>query len=227
MQPKLTENKAEITAKQLENAGHTLVLLPSGKRLSDVPGAEMLRAVLKRRDLKIDALAKTPVAVELPGGTLVLYAMLKPDASVFEAHEHLRKATVLLLSEHPKALCIAVFGSAAEKTKAAEAAMYVALVNAAPLPNRKSKTETALKSIALYGMKSADGFAQLRAVAEGNMLTRSLTVMAPDELTPGVYRKRIKVLAKTYGREFLASLPSADYERMDRGNRERIFRPFP
>ena len=36
-----------------------------------------------------------------------------------------------------------------------------------------------------------------------------------------------RVLAKTYGREFLASLPSADYERMDRGNRERIFRPFP
>lgn len=36
-----------------------------------------------------------------------------------------------------------------------------------------------------------------------------------------------RVLAKTYGREFLASLPATDYARMDRGNRERIFRPFP
>lgn len=199
MQPKLTETKSDITAKQLENAGHALVLLPFGKRLAGVPGEEMLHAVLKRRDLKIDALAKTPVTVELPGGTLVAYAMLKPEASAFEAHEHLRKATALLLNEHPKALSIAVFGAAVEKLKAAEAAIYVALVNATPLPNRKSKTETALKSIALYGHKSADGFAQVRAVAEGNMLTRSLTVMAPDELTPAIYRKQIKALAKTYG----------------------------
>jgi ATP-dependent DNA helicase DinG len=36
-----------------------------------------------------------------------------------------------------------------------------------------------------------------------------------------------RVLAKTYGREFLASLPTADYERIDRNNRERVFRPFP
>lgn len=36
-----------------------------------------------------------------------------------------------------------------------------------------------------------------------------------------------RVLAKTYGREFLASLPTTDYERLDRDNRDRIFRPFP
>jgi ATP-dependent DNA helicase DinG len=36
-----------------------------------------------------------------------------------------------------------------------------------------------------------------------------------------------RVLAKTYGREFLASLPTTDYERIDLGNRERTFRPFP
>ncbi len=36
-----------------------------------------------------------------------------------------------------------------------------------------------------------------------------------------------RVLAKTYGREFLASLPTSEYERIDRENRERAFRPFP
>jgi len=36
-----------------------------------------------------------------------------------------------------------------------------------------------------------------------------------------------RVLAKTYGREFLASLPTAEYERIDRENRDRLFRPFP
>lgn len=36
-----------------------------------------------------------------------------------------------------------------------------------------------------------------------------------------------RILAKTYGREFLASLPTDRYERIDRGNREHVFRPFP
>jgi ATP-dependent DNA helicase DinG len=36
-----------------------------------------------------------------------------------------------------------------------------------------------------------------------------------------------RVLAKTYGREFLGSLPTDDYERMDQTNRELVFRPFP
>ena len=36
-----------------------------------------------------------------------------------------------------------------------------------------------------------------------------------------------RVLAKTYGREFIASLPTTEYERLDRDNRDRVFRPFP
>ena len=37
------------------------------------------------------------------------------------------------------------------------------------------------------------------AVAEGNYLTRSLTNLPPNQLTPGAYRKRIAKLAKDYG----------------------------
>ncbi len=36
-----------------------------------------------------------------------------------------------------------------------------------------------------------------------------------------------RVLAKAYGREFLGSLPTEAYERMDRTDRELVFRPFP
>ena len=199
MLPKLAENKQEITAKSLEGAGHALVLLPVSKTLPDVAGSAELKAVMKRRDLKVDALAQSPVAVQLAGGTLAVFAMLKADASTFETHERVRKALALLMAEHPKALALAVFGDEAFKARAAEAAVYTALVNAVPLPSRKSKTDTVLKSMQLFGHKSADGFARVQALAEGNLLTRSLTVQGPDELTPGVYRKRIKALAKQYG----------------------------
>ncbi len=36
-----------------------------------------------------------------------------------------------------------------------------------------------------------------------------------------------RVLAKAYGREFLGSLPVPGYQRLDRKNRESVFRPFP
>jgi len=199
MLPKLTENKQEITVKSLEAASHALLLLPVSKSLPDVPGAAELKAVMKRRELKVDALAKSPVAVQLPGGTLAVVAMLKADASTFETHEQVRKAMALLLTEHPKQLTLAVFGEDTFKARAAEAAVYTALVNAVPLPSRKSKSDPVLKAVALHGHKSADGFARVQALAEGNLLTRSLTVQGPDELTPGVYRKRIKALAKHYG----------------------------
>ena len=199
MLPKLAENKQEITAKSLETAGHALLLLPVSKSLPEVPGSVELKAAMKRRGLKTDALTKSPVAVQLPGGTLAVYVMLKADASTFEAHEQVRKALALLLAEHPKALTLAVFGEAEFTARVAEAAVYTALVNAVPLPSRKSKTDPALKSVQLFGHKSADGFARTQALAEGNVLTRSLTVQGPDELTPGVYRKRIKALAKQYG----------------------------
>src|SRR5512139_2512418 len=199
MLPKLTENKQEITVKSLEAAGHALLLLPVTKSLPDVPGSAELKAAMKRRELKVDALAKSPVAVQISGGTLAVFAMLKADASTFETHELVRKALALLMAEHPKALTLAVFGDAEFKARAAEAAVYTALVNAVPLPSRKSKPDPVLKRIELHGHRSADGFARVQALAEGNTLTRTLTVQGPDELTPGVYRKRIKALAKQYG----------------------------
>lgn len=199
MLPKLAENKQEISAGSLEAAGHALVLLPASKTLPDVPGSTELKAALRRRDMKIDALAKSPLAVQLSGGTLAAFAMLKADASAFETHEAIRKALALLMAEHPKALTLAVSGDGAFRARAAEAAVYVALVNAVPLPSRKSKTDAVLKTIRLFGHKSADGFARAQALAEGNLLTRSLTVQGPDELTPAIYRKRIKALARQYG----------------------------
>jgi len=199
MLPKIAENKQEINAKTLETAGHALLLLPVSKSLPEMPGSAELKAAMKRRDLKVDALAKSPVAVQLPGGTLAVVAMLKADASTFEMHEQVRKGLALLMAEHPKALTLAVFGDDAFKARAAEAAAYTALVNAVPLPARKTKADVPVKSVQVFGHQSADGFARVRALAEGNLLTRSLTVQGPDELTPGVYRTRIKALAKQYG----------------------------
>jgi leucyl aminopeptidase len=181
---------------------HVLHVLPLQKRLpaaGQTPGLEILRASLERRRMKPEELAETPVATDLPGG-LAAWVMLDGKKSPFEQQSALRRALQLLLAEQPRRLAIAVYGDDKQKRLAAETAVYAAWVNGAPLPLRKKKPKSeALQKISLFGHQSADGFASLRAQAEGNLLARELTWLPANELTPGLYRERITKLAAEHG----------------------------
>ena len=51
---------------------HLLVIFPRGKTLrKDMPHADLLRAVLDRRDMKVAELSKTPVAANAADGSLI------------------------------------------------------------------------------------------------------------------------------------------------------------
>jgi leucyl aminopeptidase len=119
---------------------------------------------------------------------------------VFEQQTLLRKGLQLLLAEKPEEITVAVFGSAAQRRRTAELAAFAAWTNGARLPERKKKSDGApLKRLRLHGYRAPDGLAQVRAIAEGNLLCRELTVLPPNELTPGNYRKRVGRLAKEGG----------------------------
>jgi leucyl aminopeptidase len=179
-------------------SGHLLVLLPKGKTLpKDSPHGDLLSAVLKRRSMKADELAKSPVSATADDGSLIAWAMLDFDKDTFAQQVQVRKAMQLLLEENPKGLSIVVLGDEAQRKRAAEFAVYGAWVNGALLPVHKKKDERKpLQKIALYGYADGKDFAALKAQAEGNLLCRTLTVSPPNDLTPGLYRKRIKELAK-------------------------------
>lgn len=183
------------------NAAHLLVLLPKGKTLpNDVPHRELLTAVLKRRAIKVEEFA-TPVAANAADGSLIAWAMLDFSKNKFAVQTQARKAMQMLLDEQPTSATIVVQGDAAQRQQAAEAAVYAAWVNGAPLPLHKKKSDQRkpLQKIALYGFADTKIFAVLKAQAEGNLLCRTLTVQPPNELTPALYRKRIKELAKQNG----------------------------
>ena len=197
------------------NATHLLVLLPKAKILpKDAPYGELLASVLKRRDMKPEELAKSPVSANATNGTLVAWAMLDFDKDTFAQQVQTRKGLQLLLEEQPKVLSIAVSGSHAQR--AAELAVYGAWVNGALLPVHKKKDERkALQKIELYGLgvgaasaaknlrqqagSYSKAFEALKAQAAGNLLCRELTVLPPNELTPGAYRLRVKKLAQDNG----------------------------
>jgi len=202
MLAKLAQSSAPAGASDLKDIKHVLFVLPKTAQADafrNTPFGETLAAALARRGKKPDELAKSPIATDLPQGALAAWVMLDARKSVFEQQTLLRKALLLALAEKPETLAIGVFGTAAERRRAAELAVYAAWVNGAKLPERKKKSAGALRAIRLYGHSSGNGFAEQRATAEGNLLARELTVLPPNELTPGNYRKRVSQLAKQRG----------------------------
>jgi leucyl aminopeptidase len=199
MPVQIIEKKTEAGLKTLDTAGHALVLMPKNKTFPAVPGKEILAAALKRKDMKAEELAKTPLAIETGAG-LRVYAMLDTDTDTFSRHAQLRRALEPLLNEHPAEIHLAIYGVDAFKKTTAKDAVYCAAVNARPLPVQKSgRPAAALRKLILHGASNKGGYARELAMAEGNYLARSLTNLPPNQLTPGVYRKRIAVLAREYG----------------------------
>lgn len=184
---------------QALNASHLLVLMPQGKTLpGDLPHGELLAAVLKRRSMKADELAKSPLNATAPDGTMIAWAMLNGEKDVYAQQVQVRKALQLLLAENPQRIAIAVVGDEAQRKHAAELAVYGAWVNGAPLPLHKKKSDQhkPLQKIDLHGFAGEKIFDALQAQAEGNLLCRTLTILPPNELTPGMYRARSRKLAQ-------------------------------
>jgi leucyl aminopeptidase len=203
MLARLEQHAAPLAAARAARIRHLLIALPKGiaaSALAHLPHAPVLKAALARRRKKPADLATAPLSADTPGGALVSWVMHDPDRPAFERHTAMRKAVQALLAEHPREIALAVFGTEVERHQAAGAALYAAWVNGARLPQRKKKVEgPALARVVLHGAELNAGGALLRAQAEGNTLCRELTVLPPNELTPGAYRKRVEQLAEEHG----------------------------
>jgi leucyl aminopeptidase len=197
---KLNQQAADISVKEFAAAQHLLVVMPKSKILpATLPGLETLKKLLARKVMKPDELT-TPVAGDNGQGGLAVWVMVDDEAAVFEQHVSLRKALQILLEEKPESIAISVNGKAEQKKSYAEQSLYISLANAGPMPTHKQKHEPKpLNNINIFGYKSADNFAQSVARAEANTLARELTHTPPNELTPKLYRAKIKALAKQNG----------------------------
>ena len=178
---------------------HLLVVLPAGEAWHDAPESDAARTALKRRGKAAPDLVKQALTVELSGGCLSVWLRLDESRDAFEWHSRLRQALKPLLDEQPRGLDIAVYGPDGFRARAARAAAYVAWLNGTPLPVWKGgKPPVALQRIELHGAPHQD-LSRERALAEGNLLCRELTLLPPNQLTPASYRERVRVLAKELG----------------------------
>lgn len=197
----LTQNSSPFDLSTTAN--HILVILPKQEKLSKkypVPGEETLKQLLKRRHMGLNKILTTPISANLENGALCAWVMVDTHQPVFDQQTAVRKALQLLLVENPSELHLAVFGNNHQKRYFSELAVYIAWVNGAALPVRKKTPErTSLTQINLHGYQDEGNFTLQRALAEGNLLARGLTVLPPNELTPQTYREQIKKLSKNEG----------------------------
>ena len=198
---KLKQHATPLSAAAAKRSHHLLIVLPRiSKPDAHAPHASLLDAVLARRKKKFADLAKSPLSADAGNGALVAWVMIDDTQSMFDKHTAMRKALALLLAEAPQQIDVAVLGDAMARQAHAALTVYTAWVNGCKLPERKKENKNNnLRTIVLHGFTAKDGFAALRAQAEGNVLCRELTVLPPNELTPGAYRERIKALAKQHG----------------------------
>ena len=198
--PMVLKQSAELfDENMMGGAGHLLLVLPP-EQPADLPYIEMLRHKLARSRSEYADLAKTPVATDLPSGGMAAWLVLDPKLDAFQRHTLLRKALKPLLDEKPVHLHIAVYGDNNLREQAARDAYYVAGINTAELPSRKTERKShPLDRISLHGWVQEDGFVDMEARIAGNTLARSLTLLPPNELTPAIYRDKLRQLAGEHG----------------------------
>ena len=198
---KIVQKRSLATEKNIK--GNHLLFVLSDVALKTFPFIKELDRKLKRTHKKIASLAKEPVTIEVQDGRLLSFVILDKKINTFQRHTLLRKAIQPLVAENPETLVISVCGDEASKEINARAAVYVALMNSQGLPTRKKETtKKNIKSIELFGIEVKDKFSEEIAVVTGNTLARELTMLPSNELTPSIYRTKIKSLAKSNGWKF-------------------------
>ena len=195
---KIIQKRNLATEKNIKGNHHLFML--NDATLKIFPFIKELDKKLKRTHKKIASLAKEPVTIEIQDGRLLSFVILDKKINTFQRHTLIRKAIKPLIAENPEALVLSVFGDEISKEMNARAAVYVALMNSQTLPSRKKENiKKNIKSIELLGIELKDKFKEEIAVVTGNTLTRELTMLPPNELTPSTYRTKIKSLAKSNG----------------------------
>jgi leucyl aminopeptidase len=197
----IVQKRGVATEKNIKGS-HLLCVL-SDATSKTFPFIKELDRKLKRTHKKIASLSKEPVNIEIQDGRVLSFVVLDQKMNTFQRHTLIRKALKPLIAENPETLNIALFGNEDLKEINARAAVYVALMNSQRLPSyKKESTKKNIKSIEVFGIELKDKFAHEIAIVSGNTLTRELTMLPPNDLTPSIYRTKIKSLARSNGWKF-------------------------
>ncbi len=198
MQVKLHQNKAAAKKLNIDKISNWIMVFPE-KINQSYPYAYVFKE--RRKVTGSNKTESSPIVCDLPNkqASHVALACIKAEISSFALLTLARK----LVAEHDAyeakeiGVSVAGFGEA-QTERITEAIIAAILAAAAEMPSFKSKKKQAAKlsRITIYGIKKSHGFKRTFAEAEGNALARSLSMLPSNKLTPSIYLRRVKELAK-------------------------------
>ncbi|WP_197722146.1 M17 family metallopeptidase [Sulfuriflexus mobilis] len=202
MKIKIKQHVSTLTKSDLETCQNLVMVLPEGIRNEKWPTVAW-REVLKER-LSRDPAESAVLECDLPNATRthISFGCVKEDISPFALLGLARQLIAPQLAQNPASLSLCMPGLPAKLASRVSEALLAALLAASErMPSLKSKPAPAskLKSILIYNQKKPLDTRRVEASAAGNNLARYLTTLPPNELTPGLYRKRVAKLAKQHG----------------------------
>jgi leucyl aminopeptidase len=184
---------------------HLLIIHVKGFDLEKVVGADIrdgARNRLPKKAATPGAAVSAAVMADV-AGKLVVWAEYDAEASAFSRLTALRNAVELLLKEQPRDVGVLVHGKGAAADLCAADAVYAIAVNGqfnlGKQGGPKSPAPAPLRTIHVHGVGRAFDGRRARAIAEGNLLARLLTLRPPNDLTPKRFRADVTRLAKAEG----------------------------
>ena len=198
MQVKLQQNEAAAKKLNIDKISNWIMVFPE-KINQSYPYAYVFKE--RRKVTGSNKTESSPIVCDLPNkqASHVALACIKAEISSFTLLTLARK----LVAEHDayeaKEIGVSVAGfDEAQTERITEAVIAAILAAAADMPSFKSKKKQAAKlsRIHIYGLKKSHGFKRSFAEAEGNALARSLSMLPSNKLTPSIYLRRVKELAK-------------------------------
>lgn len=191
------------TEKNIDAISNWLMIFahPMSKAVKSSGFAYQEKLLKRRQELDLKKADTSPVIIDLPNknSSHVSYAAIEASISSFELLTLARKLVAAHSSINPAQLGLLVSGfNKVESERIAEALISAALARAATMPTYKSEKQTAsrLSKLSLFGVRASHGFKQSFAVADGNALTRNLSILPPNKLTPTEYLKKVRELAR-------------------------------
>ncbi len=182
-----------------------LVLLPEKPRQQDwerVIYGGVLRQRYRQQQRNTGNSGRLVTSLPNEKGTRVILQTIAGSLSTFELLTTARKIAARLLSSNPGAILVQLAGLDSATSSKVVNGMATALLSAScELPTYKQKPDKAprLKQIGFYGLPEKLDLDSMRAGVIGNHLTRWLSVLPPNHLTPVIYRGYVEKLARAEG----------------------------
>jgi leucyl aminopeptidase len=202
---KINQHTKDPNTRRIDGFRVAVMVMPDAPRKPHwerLAYADVLKTRLQRRRRQDKHASQLLTDLPNATGTRVILQTVKPDNSTFELLSSARKIAAELRAQDPAAVLLHIAGfDQPIATRLTEALCAAILAAVCPMPSYKSETDkpAALKRIEVYGLERPADLVQVQAESIGNHLTRWLSALPANELTPTVYRDFVAKLAANEG----------------------------